>query len=416
MRAQKWPIIAGSILLAFLPALAQDDGGYEIAPLNDHLYKLSIDGGGYTVKVLASVGDDGLLLVESGQGESAEKLKAALQTLTEAAPRIIINSHEHIEHIGGNAAFGDDPIVIGHARLLTGLRSGGHLFDEFPKATLPDVTFTDSMSIHFNGEEIKLIAFPGGHSDNDIIVWFTGSKIVCVGAISNGRHFPSVDGYSGDVLQYAPVAKAVIDILPEDVTIMPGHGEEGTMAEFRAFHDMLVKTTATVKAGLDDGKDLEALKAVDVLKDWTSFEGSYVDRNGWLEYLVTGLRPAPAKKTVFEPMYYAWKDGDAAAAVTLYHDLKKTKADEYGFTEFELLAIAYKLYRRSLMPDAVIFFELCTQEFPKGTYTGHCYDYMGRAHEALGRKEQALKAYKACLEVMPDRAHAAERVDALSKE
>jgi glyoxylase-like metal-dependent hydrolase (beta-lactamase superfamily II) len=399
-----------------LPAIAQDDGGYEITPLNDHLYKLSIDGGGYTVKVLASVGEDGLLLLETGQDESAEPLKAALQTLTDAAPKIIINSHEHVEHLAGNAAFGNDPLIIGHTILKTRLRSGSFLFDEFPDATLPDITFSDSLSIFFNGEEIKLIAFPGGHSDNDIIIWFTGSKVVFVGAISNGTHFPSVDEGSGDVLLYAPIAKTVIDLLPEDVTIIPGHGADGTMAEFRAFHDMLVKTAAVVKSGLDAGKDLEALQTEDVLKDWESFEGSYVDKNTWIEYLVTGFQPQPAKKTLFEPMYYALKDNGAEAAIAKYHDLKKNDPDKYGFTEEELVVMAYKLYTHEKNPEAIKFFDLCTHEFPEGTYTGRCFDYMGRAYEAQGDKELALKSYKACLELIPDRAYALERVAELTKQ
>jgi cyclase len=416
MRQLRWLILAAGILFASRPAMAQDRGGYAITPLNDHLYELSIDGGGYTVKVLASVGGDGLLLLETGQERSVEQLKAALQTLTDAAPKIIISSHEHVEHLGGNAAFGNDPLVIGHAVLKTRLRSGSYLFEEFPDASLPDITFTDSMSVFFNGEEIKLIAFPGAHTDNDIIVWFTGSKVVYVGAISNGTHFPSVDEESGNALQYAPITQAVIGMLPEDVAIIPGHGADGTMAEFRALHDMLVKTTAIVKAGLDAGKDLETLQTEDVLKDWAAFDGSYVDRNAWLKYLVSGFHPVPSKKTLYEPMYYALKEGGADAAIAKYRDLKKNKPDEYGFTEDELVIIAYEMFTHERMPEAIKLFDLCTREFPKGTYTGKCYDYMGRAYEAQGDKDLALKSYKACLKLMPDRAYAAERVAALTKQ
>jgi cyclase len=408
-------ILAAAIALLSGNALAQDNDGYAIKPFNDHLYELSIDGGGYTVKVLASVGNDGLLLLETGKADAAEKLKAALKTLTDAAPKIIINSHEHTEHLGGNAAFGDSPLIIGHTNLRTCLRSGKYLFDEFPDAALPDITFTDSMSIFFNGEEIKLMAYPGGHTDNDIVVWFTGSKVVYVGAISNGTYFPSVDEISGNVLQYAPIAEAVIDRLPEDVAIIPGHGPDGTMAEFRAFHDMLVKTAAIVKAGLDAGKDLETLQSEDVLKDYASFEGSYVDRNDWIEYLVTGFQPSPVKKTIFEPIYYALRDGSIAQAVATYRDLKANRQDEYATNEDALVIIAYKLYTHGKMPEAIAFFDLCTKEYPAGTYTGICDDYMGRAYEAQGDTTRALASYRACLKLMPDRDYAKERVAALTK-
>lgn len=404
------------MLLVSLPVLAQDNGGYAVKPFNDHLYELSIDGGGYTVKVLASVGEDGLLLLETGKEDAAEQLKAALKTLTDGAPKIIINSHEHTEHIGGNTAFGDTPLIIGHTDLRTRLRSGKYLFDELPDAALPQVTFTDSMSIYFNGEEIKLLAYPGGHTDNDIVVWFTGSKVVYVGAISNGTYFPSVDENSGNVLLYAPIAQAVIERLPEGVAIIPGHGPDGTMAEFRAFHDMLVETAAIVKAGLDAGKDAETMKSEDVLKDYASFEGSYVDRNDWIDYLVTGFQPSPAKKTIFEPIYYALRDGSIAQAIATYRDLKDNQQHEYAISEDALVVIAYKLYTHDKMPGAIAFFDLCTKEYSAGAYTGLCYDYMGRAYEAQGDTTQALTSYKACLRLMPDREYAKDRVATLTKQ
>lgn len=415
MRTRCLVVLVALLMTDGIMAWAQDSGGYAIKPFNDHLYELSIDGGGYTVKVLASVGSDGLLLLETGKADAAEQLKAALKTLTDASPKIIINSHEHTEHIGGNQAFGNTPVIIGHTNLRTRLRSGKYLFDEFPDATLPVITFTDSMSVFFNGEEIKLLAYPGGHTDNDIVVWFTGSKVAFVGAISNGTYFPSVDENSGNVLMYAPIAQMVIDRLPEDVAIIPGHGPDGTMAEFRAFHEMLVKTAAIVKAGLDAGKDLETLKSEDVLKDWASFEGSYVDRNEWMNYLVTSFQPPPVKKTIFEPIYYALRDGSIAQAIATYRDLKANESDEYACDEDPLVIIAYKLYAHGKMPGAIAFFDLCTKEFPSGTYTGLCFDYMGRAYEAEGDTTQALASYQACLKLMPDRAYAAERVAALTK-
>jgi len=408
-------IIISSILLAIY-TFSQEKPRFEVTQLTDHIFKLTTDGGGYVVKIIVSIGDDGLLLVDTGQKETAEDLKATLSTLGNAIPKFIISTHEHVEHIGGNAVFGTAPVIIGHRNLRTRLRSGSYLFDEFPDETLPDITFTDSLSIYFNGEEIKLIAFPGSHSDNDVIVWFTQSQIVCVGALSNGSHFPSVDGVSGDVLRYPEIVQEVIDILPDDVTIIPGHGEDGTMDDLRAFHEMLIKTTEIVQGELAKGKDYDALQKENVLNDWESFEGSYVDKNRWIQYLVDGFQNPDLKKSLYEPMYYTFKEKGADAAIEHYYDLKANHYDEYSFQEKELMYIAYKLYKNEKISEAIKFFELCTSEYPAGDNAWICYHYLGKGYNVKGDKELAIKYFKKSLELNPDNTKAAEMLQNLEKE
>lgn len=404
-----------SILLVTC-TFSQEESKFKVTKLTDHLYKLTTDGGGYVVKIIASVGDDGILLVDTGQKETAEDLKATLKTLGNGIPKFIINTHEHVEHIGGNAVFGKDPIIVGHRNLRIRLRSGSYLFDEFPDETLPDVTFTDSLSLYFNGEEIKLIAFPGSHSDNDVIVWFTESGVVCVGALSNGSHFPSVDGVSGNVLKYPEIVQKVIDVLPDDVTIIPGHGEDGTMKDLRAFHDMLVKTTEIVQVELAKGKDYDALQKENVLKDWESFEGGYVDKNQWIHYLVEGFQNPNPKKSLYESIYYALKEKGDDAAIEHYYDLKTNYYDEYRFQEKELMYIAYKLFRNEKILESIKFFELCVKEYPRGDNAWICYYYLGKGYNAKGDRELAVKYFKKSLELNPDNTEAAEILKNLEKD
>lgn len=396
--------ISGSITFMFAcflltaQAFPQEESVYKVTQLNDHIYKLTTDGGGYTVKVIASIGDDGMLLVDTGIEQAAGDLKKTLATIREGAPDIIINTHEHVEHIGGNALWGNDPIIIGHEILKTRLRSGSFLFDEWPDEALPDLTFTDSLTIKFNGEDIRLIALPGGHSDNDIIVWFTGSKIVCVSAISNGKHFPSVDGSSGDVLRYDEIAKRAIDMLPDDVTIIPGHGEDGTMDEFRKFHEMLVKTEEIVKQGLAEGKELQTLQEEDVLKDFKPFEGSYTSASQWIEYLVEGFQKDKERpELIFEPLYYAYKDNGPAAAVEKYYDLKNNHPDEYYIDEACLIVIGMKVYGKKNYPAATEFLNLYVKEYPDGEYTYYGYYLLGEIYKETNRPDKARECFNKSL-------------------
>lgn len=398
---------------------SQDKPVFDVTQLAENIYELSTDGGGYTVKVIASVGEDGILLVDTGQKETGSDLLATLQTLGSGPPKIVINTHSHIEHTGGNIALGKGPVVIGHRNLRARLRSGSFLFDEFPDESIPQVTFTDSLRLHFNGEDIELLAFPGAHDDSDIIAWFTKSKVVCVGALSNGLHFPSIDRETGDVLKYADTVKRIIDILPEDVKIVPGHGEDCTMADYRMFHAMLTETADIVREGLDEGKDLATLQSEDILNDWTSFECSYVDKNRWIKYFVDAFQrkdsAAEFKQPIYEPIYYALKDGGVDAAVKLYYVMKADHYDEYRFDQAGLWVVAYKLFDNGKINEAIRFLELSVGEYPQGKYSWLCYHYLGEAYLKMGDKALAAENYRKSLELNPDNSDAAERLKELKQ-
>jgi len=410
--------LAGMLLAS--GALAGGKPAYEIQKIADGLYELRTDGGGYTVKVIASVGKDGILIVDSGQRRAAGALLEALKTLGKGGPKILINTHSHIEHTGGNFLAGKGALIIAQENVRPRLVSGSFLFDEFSDESIPRITFRDSLTLHFNGDEIRLIAFPGAHDNSDIIVWFTKSRVACVGALSNGHHFPSVDKITGDVLKYAETVERVIHTLPEDVKIVPGHGEDGTMADYRVFQEMLAGTTDLVRREIAKGKDLETLRKEDVLKEWTSFEGSYVDRDGWLKTLSDAIqrKDAPGAGKAprpFEPLYRAYKEGGGEAAVKAYRDLRSRHADEYLFDDLGLAVVADKLSDRGLYADATRFGELCLGEFPESPFQWYCRQILGEAYDRLGNRDLARKNLRKSLELNPDNPEAAARLKELEK-
>ena len=397
-------VLAVAVSLTAVSSTAEEQPSYEVSRIADHIYELTTDGGGYTVKVIASVGTDGLLIVDAGQRKTVEALKTALRSISATAPAIVISTHSHIEHVGGNHSLAPEAVVIGHTALRETLRSGSSLFDEFSDRAIPWLTFTDSMSLFFNGEEIKLISFAGAHDNCDIVVWFTGSKVVCVGGLANGRHFPSVDP-DGDVLQYPKLVHRLLSLLPHDVTIVPGHGEDGRTSDLRAFHDMLVETEAIVRSELAKGKDLSALQADDILKDYKSFECSYVSRNDWIAYLVQGILPAaPAERAtpLFEPLYGAMCAGGPDSAIALYHTLKDRERDKYKFDEVSIVAIGWRLYENSRYAESIPFFQLADAEYPTGDYASTVHNLLGMAYIQTGDTAQAIKNLRECLRLAPD--------------
>lgn len=416
--ARSW-LVGATVVLAAVGVGAQEKPSYQAKTIAPGIQELVVhDESGLAMKVIASVGEDGVLLVDTGAKANADALAEAVKALGKGVPRYIINTHSHFEHLGGQLAFGKGPVIIGHANLRDRYVNGLYVFTEFPREALPQVTFTDSLSLFFNGEEVKLLAFPGAHDDSDIIVWFTRSKVVCTEALCNCHHFPSVDGETGDVLRYPETVERIIRTLPEDVILVPGHADDCNMAEFRSFHEMLTKTRDIVRAEVAKGKTLEQLKKEDVLAGYTSYE-SYMGRNDWLDTLYDGLTP-PREDRGDRPwayglLYKEWKKNGADAVIGLYHELRARQPATHVVTEDTLLLAGRRIVKLGASRDGLKLLETYMQENPKGRNMRLCHLGLASAHDKLGHRAEALKYYKLSLEGFPGEPSIIERVKALEQ-
>ncbi|MFC1898090.1 MBL fold metallo-hydrolase [Candidatus Cloacimonadota bacterium] len=407
-------LIIGLTLMVFMCFAQDEETGYKVTELAKNLYKLTVDGGGYDVKVLAFIGDDGLLLLETGVKQFAEDLKEKLKTLYPEEPVYIINSHEHTEHTGGNYIFDKKAIIIGHENLRKTLTTGVNLFSEYPEYLLPEFTFSEPITLYFNGEEIKLIPVIGSHTNNDVMVWFAKSKVAYVGAVSNGLHFPSID-QTGDVMKYKVNVQKLLDILPDDTKIIPGHGADGTMADLRTFQKMLIDTEKLVKDALDSGKDMETMQEVDLLKGYESFE-SYTSKSLWIQYLIDGFEEKPEpKKHIYEELYRTLKAGSIQAVIDKYHELKEQNSNEYQFDEFDLYKIAYRLDDAGKHTDAIRLFEIQIEEYPENDYYWYFHYYIGSIYEKLEDLDKAREYYNKTLELDPENSYATKALEELEK-
>ena len=371
--------------------------------LTEHLFQLTTDQGAYTTTTLASVGPDGVLLVDTQHRNDSADLKRVVESFGKGPPKFIINTHRHVEHVGGNSLWGDTPVIIAHELVRSKLRSGSYLFDEFPDSTLPDIMITAPTSIFFNGERIDLIPMPGSHDDNEVIVHFTGSKVVHLSSLANGFNFPSVDS-DGNALMFEPLVAKALVMLPPGVLIVSGHNRNGTMEDLRAYHEMLVATTAAVRSGLDEGKTVEELEAEKILEPWENYAGSYVSADEWIQTLADAMSDATAKGTnrIFEPMYYSLKEGGADAAVARYRELKAGHADEYDFRDTDLLVIGNKLAEQGSAEEAIAILALALEEYPESPYVYYANYSMALAYQALGDTAKAIEYCGRAVEQSPD--------------
>ncbi|MFC1853722.1 MBL fold metallo-hydrolase [candidate division CSSED10-310 bacterium] len=373
----------------------------ELKKLNDHLYQITTHGF-FDVELIASVGPDGILLVDTGLEQTAKQLKKTLKDLNQGKLKYIINTHEHNDHTGGNKVLGREVDIIAHEKVKHELKVGYNILRELPDFALPNKTITAPMSLQFNGEEIKIIPVPGSHSDTDTIVYFTKSKIVYMGGVGHAKNFPFPDTTKGgDVKNYPDVIQKIIDAVPDDVTFIPGHGESYTKADLKEFHEMLIKTIKLVKQELKAGKKPKELQQAKILKKWDSYGQGFVKTDAWIKVITdrfTGKTKTP-KKFLIEPLYHALKKNNIKGVLTEYKQLKEKHKAEYDFSENVLNLLGYHLLGQKKIDQAIEIFKFNIEEYPESY---NVYDSLGEAYMIKGEKKLAIEYYQKALQINPE--------------
>ncbi len=259
-----------------------------------NIYMLQGAGG----NIAASIGDDGIVIVDDQFAPLAEKIQASLKSLgiTNKPVRFVINTHYHGDHTGGNAPFSSaGSTVIAQDNVRKRLESGGtagnggsiHQENKAAeKAALPIITFEHDVTVHLNGEDIRALHFPAGHTDGDSIIFFPKNNVVHMGDDFVRYGFPFIDVASGGSVQgmIAAMEKATAQ-LPADVKVIPGHGALSNLDDVREFTKMLKETSAVVENALKAHKTVEQMKQEKILEPWKKWSGDFVNADAFIETL-----------------------------------------------------------------------------------------------------------------------------------
>lgn len=247
-----------------------------------------LEGSGGNIGV--SAGPDGLLIIDDQFAPLAEKIDEALGKLATSKPKYLLNTHWHGDHTGGNAHFGKNALIIAHSNVRKRLADKS----DTPPAALPVITYSHSASVHFNGEEIRILHFGPGHTDGDSIIHFTKSNVIHMGdQFFNGR-FPFIDlGSGGDVDGYLQTIEAVLQWIPADAKVIPGHGSLASVADLRTFRDMLVETTSLIRTAKASGATLEEVKSKGLPDKWKEWGSGFINTSRWIEITYNSIK-APA--------------------------------------------------------------------------------------------------------------------------
>jgi len=266
--------------------------------VSGNIYMLEGAGG----NIAASIGEDGIVIVDDQFAPLADKIQASLKSLgiTDKPVRFVINTHYHGDHTGGNAPFANSGSTViaqdnVRKRMATGGTAGNggtiHMENKpAEKAALPIITFEHDVTVHLNGEDIRALHFPAGHTDGDSIIFFPKNNVVHMGDDFVRYGFPFIDVSSGGSVQgmIAAMEKATVQ-LPADVKVIPGHGQLSNLDNVREFTKMLKETSAIVQKALDEHKSLAQMKQDKILEPWKKWSGDFVNADVFIETLYNSL-------------------------------------------------------------------------------------------------------------------------------
>ena len=152
------------------------------------------------------------------------------------------------------------------------------------------ITFNHSLTVHFNGEEIRAIHFPQGHTDGDSVIFFTTSNVVHLGDDFFAGRFPFVDIDSGgNVEGLAKNIGELIGKIPAGAKLIPGHGPISTLDDLKAYHRMLVETTDIVRKKIAAKKSLDEIKKEGLPAEWNSWGSGFIKTDVWIELIHRSL-------------------------------------------------------------------------------------------------------------------------------
>ena len=277
-------------MLLALPVRAQQDFSaveIETIPVADGIYMLMGSGG----NIGLSVGKDGAFLVDDQYAPLSEKILAAVAEQSDAPIEFVVNTHWHPDHTEGNENMGAmGAVLVAHEnvreRMSTTqfIRAFGMEVPPSPADALPVITFDDGVTLHWNGDEIRIFHVAPAHTDGDAVIHFVNADVIHTGDIYFNGLYPFIDvGTGGRFDGMIAATDAILEIAGENTKIIPGHGPLSDRAQLQAYRDMLVTVRDRISEMVEKGMDRDAVVAAAPTSDLdAAWGGGFLEPDMWV--------------------------------------------------------------------------------------------------------------------------------------
>jgi glyoxylase-like metal-dependent hydrolase (beta-lactamase superfamily II) len=246
-------MLAAALLLTAAAPQDEDFSKAEVATVTVAPGIAMLVGPGGNIGV--STGDEGVFLIDDEYAPLTDKVTAAVSRLSDKPIRFLVNTHWHGDHTGGNENLGKAGVVVVAQENVRKRMSVEQFLEAFgekvpasPKLALPIITFTDAVTFHMNGDEIRVFHVAPAHTDGDSIVQFQKAGVVHMGDVFFNGMYPFIDVSTGGHLE--GMIAAVDQVLPKldaGSKIIPGHGPLADKAVLVGYRAMLAAVRDAVK-------------------------------------------------------------------------------------------------------------------------------------------------------------------------
>ena len=276
-----------TLLFSFICTIANasdfDDVEIKVTKANANVYMLQ--GAGGNIGVLAT--ETGLLLVDDQFAPLAERIESAMKSIVNKELKYIVNTHFHGDHTGSNSHFSDKAPIFAHKNVRERLSNQ----EEKKQVALPVVTYEQGINIYLADEQISLSHFPSAHTDGDTIVYFNKANVLHTGDLFFEVGFPYIDlNHGGSVKGYLAAVEKIIAQMPDDVVIIPGHGEMSDKAGYQEFAEMISYSIKHVSDLLAAGKNEQEILTIGIGEKYQHLSWRFITEEKWLKTLVADLK------------------------------------------------------------------------------------------------------------------------------
>jgi glyoxylase-like metal-dependent hydrolase (beta-lactamase superfamily II) len=235
---------------------------------------------GAGASIVVSIGDDGVLVVDTGSAGMTEKVLTVIRQLSKKEIRWIVNTTLDPDHIGGNEKLslagrtvnGNPAAIISHEKLPIRMVK---LPTPVPVSARPlNTFFSESRDFFFNDDAVFVYHTPG-HTDGDTIVHFRNSDVIAAGDTFATTTYPVIDASNGGSVQgFIDSLNRMLDLtvpkhLEEGGTyVVPGHGRISDEADVLEYHDMIVIVRDRIRDAIKKGMTLDQVKAARPTRDY----------------------------------------------------------------------------------------------------------------------------------------------------
>ena len=246
---------------------------------------------GAGANVAVQIGDEGVVVVDTGSAPNRDKILAAIRKLSTKTIRWMVNTSADADHTGGNATIsqagmtvnGNPAAIIANEKTLGHVTDAGRPSTEWPLNTF----FEDQRDFYFNGEAIFIYHVPRAHTDGDVLVYFRGSDVLVSGdlfltttyPVINAKEGGGVDGFIQGLNKMLDIA--VPKYLQDGGTyVIPGHGRVSDEADVVEYRDMIYIIRDRIQDMVKRGMTLAQVKAA---KPTLDYDGRYGDPSAFIE-------------------------------------------------------------------------------------------------------------------------------------